>query len=70
MICCVCGDVIEDEDDSDDEFPDADDEVLGISEKTCSQCKKEMREGVGDFLGDFNEFHPDETDEEFWDHEE
>jgi hypothetical protein len=70
-ICSICGDVFSEEDDRDFiDSSDTDDDLLGIPREACPECKKEIRTGSTELLGDFSDLHPDETDEEFWEHEE
>lgn len=34
-----------------------------------SKDEREYQSGRSDYQGDYSETHPDETEEEFWDHE-
>lgn len=45
---------------------DLSEEMIEIEDlDVCPECAR----GIADFEGDFNLFHPDETEEEFSDHE-
>jgi hypothetical protein len=35
----------------------------------CGYIESDQEEFINDFEGDYNEYHPDETEEEFWGHE-
>ena len=51
-----------------DEISETDKE-WGVSEKTCMECRKETRDAKEEFSGDNSPLHPDETAQEFEDHE-
>ena len=61
---CECGAELTDEDDS---YEIGDEEFDG--RRLCRSCKEEELSRRGAFMGDFSEMHPDETDEEFSEHE-
>lgn len=50
----------------DPDYVDEDDESCPICGDADRDCDCEER---ADFIGDNSLFHPDETEEEYWDHE-
>ncbi|HOW60315.1 MAG TPA: hypothetical protein P5548_02810 [Candidatus Moranbacteria bacterium] len=51
-----------------DEISESDKEWQ-VSEKTCMECREEIRNAREEFSSDNSPLHPDETVEEFEDHE-
>ena len=45
------------------------DEKYGITKKTCMECRGEIRRNISEFEGDHPPMHPEETVEEFLEHE-
>lgn len=70
MQCDICLNEIE-QDKVEDFFHNHDifREHLQYSENLCHECLEEEKEQIEAFMGDYNEFHPDETEEEFCSHE-
>jgi hypothetical protein len=69
--CDCCGDVIDDAERilmERDEIFDKDSRY-DITELTCPECRKEIRKAREELEGDYSPLHPNETVQEFEDHE-
>jgi len=79
IICWIgeyCEDCKKQIDESDiEEFLENEEDVVVLTNHDpqeaprCYGCYIEHFEGISDFKGDYNLFHPDETEEEYSDHE-
>ena len=71
LFCDHCGEPIDDEEGVkmyENEIFDQD-RNYSISEQTCLKCRKEIRDERDELAEDYSMLHPDETAEEFAEHE-
>jgi len=70
LFCDHCGKRLVDEEarmEEDEIFEE--DKNYGITEQTCLECREEVREAIEEFEGDYSPMHPNETRQEFEEHE-